>query len=336
MEKWGRAGVYCDATDVPLPVEHILANKPGGSDRVSNLTLACEACNQSKGTLPLAVFLTRDVGRRQRTQRNAHPAVRQDPAPKAARARWEAERLERIQSQRKSPLRDAALMNGVRWRLDWGLRDTGLPVKGGSGGRTQFQRIARARPKAHYFDALCVGESTPESLTHIAAYVAIWTAIGRGNRQMGGTNQNGSPIWHRSRQKIPFGFRTGDLVVAPVSCGKYAGVWTGRVSIRASGSFDITAGGRRVAQGISRRYCRTLQRSGGWHDEQNPVSSPGLQAGASRERLVNPRSGSMTGFRSLSCLPCIPMRGDRWSSVYNRLYPLVQRNLNAVRRKDPC
>ncbi len=166
---------------MPLPVEHILAKRPGaGSDRVSNLTLACEACNQRKGTLPLDGFLTP--------------------------ARWEAERLERIQSQRKAPLRDAALMNTVRWRLDWGLRDTGLAVKSGSGGRTQFQRIARALRKEHYCDALCVGESTPASLTHLAAYVAIWTATGRGNRQMGGTNQNGSPIWHRSRQKTPSAF----------------------------------------------------------------------------------------------------------------------------------
>ncbi len=67
-----------------------------------------------------------------------------------------------------------------------------------------------------------------------------------------------------------FGFQTGDLVVARVPNGKYADVWKGRVSARASGSFDITAGGQRVAQGISYRHCLMLQRQDGWQYEQKP------------------------------------------------------------------
>ncbi len=49
LEKWGRACAYCGAEYVPLQVEHIVAKARGGSNRVTNLTLACEPCNQRKG-----------------------------------------------------------------------------------------------------------------------------------------------------------------------------------------------------------------------------------------------------------------------------------------------
>jgi hypothetical protein len=38
-------------------VEHLQAKANGGTDRVSNLCLACAPCNQAKGTLDLRVFL---------------------------------------------------------------------------------------------------------------------------------------------------------------------------------------------------------------------------------------------------------------------------------------
>lgn len=49
LEKWQRRCAYCQASKVPLQVEHILPKARGGSNRVSNLTLACEPCNQAKG-----------------------------------------------------------------------------------------------------------------------------------------------------------------------------------------------------------------------------------------------------------------------------------------------
>ncbi|MCP4113144.1 MAG: HNH endonuclease, partial [Desulfobacteraceae bacterium] len=49
LEKWGRKCAYCGKDNVPLEIEHIRAKSRGGSDRVSNLTLACTKCNQRKG-----------------------------------------------------------------------------------------------------------------------------------------------------------------------------------------------------------------------------------------------------------------------------------------------
>ena len=47
--KWGHRCAYCKQTGVPLQVEHLVPKSRGGSHRVSNLTLACERCNQKKG-----------------------------------------------------------------------------------------------------------------------------------------------------------------------------------------------------------------------------------------------------------------------------------------------
>jgi hypothetical protein len=44
LEKWQRTCAYCGNKDVPLQIEHILPKSRGGSDRASNLTLACERC----------------------------------------------------------------------------------------------------------------------------------------------------------------------------------------------------------------------------------------------------------------------------------------------------
>lgn len=45
LEKWHRTCAYCGTKDVPLQIEHIEPRSKGGSNRVSNLTLACEPCN---------------------------------------------------------------------------------------------------------------------------------------------------------------------------------------------------------------------------------------------------------------------------------------------------
>lgn len=272
LSKWGHQCAYCDAFNVPLEIEHITAKNRGGSDRVSNLAIACHACNQSKDAEPLEVFLTQDRGRRQRAARHAQAYAGTDPDKRKERARWEADRLEHVQRQRKAPLKDAAAMNATRWRLYDQLQATGLPVEGGSGGRTKQQRIALGFPKEHYYDALCVGESTPKRFTALAAYVQIWAATGRGNRQRCRTDRYGFPIRHLSGKKSHFGFHTGDWVVAVVTTGKYAGTWVGRVTVRARGAFVITtADGQKVE--VSHRACRLLQRGHGWQFTQKRVSA---------------------------------------------------------------
>jgi len=213
LEKWGRCCAYCKATGVPLQVEHIVPRSRGGSNRASNLTLACGICNQKKGAMTAEEF--------------GHPDV---------------------QAQARRSLRDAAAVNATHWALYRRLRATGLPVETGTGGRTKWNRTRRNLPKAYWLDAACVGASTPERLTVAGVQPLGITPAGHGNRQLCGTDKHGFPARHRTRHKRFFGFQTGDLVRAEVPAGfKTAGRHVGRVLVRASGSFDVATVAGRVA-----------------------------------------------------------------------------------------
>lgn len=61
LEKWGRKCAYCHKTNVPLEIEHIIPKCRGGSDKVSNLTLACHECNQQKGNKTAKEFGYTDI-----------------------------------------------------------------------------------------------------------------------------------------------------------------------------------------------------------------------------------------------------------------------------------
>lgn len=204
LTKWQRTCAYCGKQNAPLEIEHIVPRSRGGSDRVSNLAIACHECNQSKGNLTASEF--------------GYP---------------------QIQQRAKLPLKDAAAVNTTRWALYERLRSTGLPVETGTGGMTKYHRVQRNLPKAHWLDAACVGSSTPTVLQTKGVRVLAITAMGHGNRQMCGTDKYGFPQRHRARRSVYFGFRTGDIVRAVVPSGKYRGTHVGRVAVRARGNFRI-------------------------------------------------------------------------------------------------
>ena len=56
LEKWCRECAYCAVTDTPLEIEHIVSKANGGSNRISNLAIACHDCNQEKDSQTLAEF----------------------------------------------------------------------------------------------------------------------------------------------------------------------------------------------------------------------------------------------------------------------------------------
>jgi 5-methylcytosine-specific restriction endonuclease McrA len=236
LEKWHRQCTYCGKSEVPLQVEHIQPRVRGGTDRVSNLCLACEPCNQKKGKQDIAVFLKKK------------PAL-----------------LAKILAHSSAPLKDATAVNTTRWALFERLKQIGLPVECGSGGLTKFNRTRRGLPKTHWCDAACVGRSTPEQLKAQGIIPVLITATGHGNRQLCGVDKYGFPIRHRQRQKVHHGYQTGDLVQAVVPLGlKTAGTHRGRVLARATGSFDLTTKrGTRVA-GVSYRYCQPIHRNDGY------------------------------------------------------------------------
>ncbi len=234
LEKWGRKCAYCAKEKVPLHVEHIVPRAKGGSDRISNLTLACEKCNTTKGTQDIAVFLRKK------------PAV-----------------LKRILAQAKAPLKDAAAVNATRWKLFEGLKELGLPVECGSGGLTKYNRVTRTLEKAHWRDAACVGKSTPVVLDTRGIVPLRIKATGQQNRQMCSMDTSGFPRTGPKQVALVKGFCTGDIVRAVVTSGVKVGTYVGKVAVRATGSFTITTQERRV-QGISHRFCMVLHHCDGY------------------------------------------------------------------------
>jgi len=251
LAKWDRACAYCGCTGVPLNIDHIHPRSRGGSDRISNLTLACIPCNTEKGARPVEEFLAKQ--------------------PKV---------LARIKAQARRPLKDAAAVNSTRWALCTALRATGLPVEAASGGRTKWNRHRMGVPKTHALDAACVGKV--EALTGWAVPTLAIKATGRGAYQRTRLNAYGFPRGYLTRSKRIKGFQTGDMVRAVVPTGKKAGTHIGRVAVRATGSFNIqTLTG--VVQGVNAKCCTALSRADGYSyfQQKGALSSPRINAGVS-------------------------------------------------------
>lgn len=261
LEKWHRQCAYCGAKEMPLQIEHIQPKSRGGSDRISNLTLACQPCNQRKDNLPVEVFLAK-----------------------------KPDMLRRILAQAKASLKDAAAVNSTRWALANALQATGLPVELSSGGRTKFNRSRSGLPKTHGLDAACVGEVS--SVSHWQRPTLQVKCTGRGSYQRTRLDTYGFPRGYLTKQKRVFGFQTGDMVRADVPSGKKAGRHIGRVAIRATGSFNIQTPST-VVQGVSHRHCRMIQRGDGYGYFQQPKialapKGRGNQGAASQPALSLP------------------------------------------------
>lgn len=231
LNKWNRKCAYCSVENIPLQIEHIQPKAKGGSNRISNLCLACEKCNQKKGTQDIQRFLAKK------------PDI-----------------LKHILAQAKRPLKDAAAVNSTRWALFSRLKETGLPVLTGSGGLTKFNRTRLQLPKTHWLDAACVGQL--ESLSVVTSKPLLIKATGHGTRQMCRTDKFGFPSRYVPRNKFVKGFQTGDIVKAVVTSGKKIGEYVGRVAVRSTGSFNISAS--ELVQGISHKCCKTIHHKDGY------------------------------------------------------------------------
>jgi 5-methylcytosine-specific restriction endonuclease McrA len=232
LNKWDRKCGYCGGKDIPLQIEHIHPKAKGGTNRISNLCLACEPCNQKKGTQDVKDFLS------------GKPDI-----------------LKRVLAQAKRPLKDAAAVNSTRWALLNQLKKLRLLVSTGSGGLTKFNRTRLELPKTHWIDAACVG--TIGTLNVLIKQPLLIKSTGHGTRQMCRTDKFGFPSRHVPRNKFVKGFQTGDIARAIVTKGKKIGTYAGRIAVRSSGSFNIsTISG--LVEGIGHKYFNLIHRKDGY------------------------------------------------------------------------
>jgi len=203
LHKYKYRCAYCGKTEVPFEIDHIRPRSRGGSNRISNLALACHDCNTAKGNQTAGEF--------------GHPEV---------------------EVTARRPLRDAAAVNATRFALVEALRRMGVPVGTWTGGRTRWNRARFGIEKTHANDALCVGEIAGVTLGKLKTLRI--KATGRGEHCRTNWTKEGFPRGYKMRQKQVRGFKTGDVVRAEVSAPlKTAGIHLGRVAVRASGSFRV-------------------------------------------------------------------------------------------------
>jgi hypothetical protein len=176
LNKWERKCAYFGVENIAGQVKHIYPRAKGGSNRISNLCLACPSYHQKKEAKNIEQFLAKKHDIRKR-----------------------------ILAQAKRPLKEAAV-NSTRWALFNRLKETGLPVVTGSGGLTKFNRTRLQLPKTHWLDVVCVGQvESLEVLTHKPLLIK---STGHPTRQIGDTDKFGFASRYVPRNKSVKGFQT--------------------------------------------------------------------------------------------------------------------------------
>ncbi len=233
LNKWERKCAYCGAENVPLQVEHIKPKAKGGTNRISNLCLACQKCNQKKETQDIEKFLAKK------------PEV-----------------IKTILAQAKRPLKDAAAVNSTRWGLLNTLKKLELPVTTGSGGKTKFNRTRLQLPKSHWIDAACVG--IVEKLQVLTSKVLEVKATGHGCRRFCRIDKYGFPC---TLPKQTFNHvSTGDFVKVLITKDRKnvpSGIYTGRVKTPTGKGCEVVINGFRI--GFSNMTnVKTIHRNDGF------------------------------------------------------------------------
>ena len=252
LEKFGHRCVYCGglSRDPVLNIDHVVPRSRGGTDRVSNLALACRSCNEAKDDRPPEEWAAR--------------LARLHSPLAVARTAGCAAVVGRLQA----PLRGPAAVNATRWAVRRVLGETGLPLEAGTAARTKGNRARLGLPRSPSADAACVGASTPAARRWAGKAVLAIAAQRRGRYQRTNTDAQGFPRGYLMRGKSVHGLRSGDLVRAGVRhrAGRRLPAAfvaeieaTGPVVVRTRGAFHVGP-----FDPVRWQACRLLQRADGY------------------------------------------------------------------------
>ncbi len=187
LAKWQHRCSYCGASGLQLQIEHIVPKARGGSDRASNLALACEPCNRAKG--------------KQTAEEFGYPE---------------------IQVQVREPLRDAAHVSSTKTALVAQLaQQFGADrVSVTYGYETKYKRIqVLDLAKSHTHDAVAIACELGEVVIPSSLVYQI-RCIPRGHYQLYNGKRSEHRVWAPRKVK---GWKLYELVEAKGQVGYIGG-----------------------------------------------------------------------------------------------------------------
>jgi hypothetical protein len=187
LARWQRQCAYCKTSGVPLQVEHIIPKSRGGSDRASNLVIACDPCNKRKGKRTAEEF--------------GYPE---------------------IQAQARVPLKDAAHVSSIKTAVvqqlaqQFGSEHVAVTY----GFETKYQRIQVLKlSKSHAYDAVAIACAIGEVVKPLTVVYQL-RCVPRGNYQMYNGKHSEHKVWATRKVKS---WKLYELVEAKGQIGYISG-----------------------------------------------------------------------------------------------------------------
>jgi len=187
LAKWQRQCAYCQTSGVPLQVEHLIPKSRGGSDRTSNLVIACDRCNKRKG-----IRTAEEFG------------------------------FPEIQAQARMPLKDAARVSSIKTAVvqplaqQFGLERVAVRY----GYETKYQRMQVLNlPKSHANDAVAIACAIGEVVKPLTLVYQL-RCVPRGNYQMYNGKHSEHKVWAPRKVKS---WKLYELVEAKGQMGYISG-----------------------------------------------------------------------------------------------------------------
>ncbi len=187
LAKWQRQCAYCHTSGVPLQVEHLIPTSRGGSDRASNLVIACDACNKRKG--------------KRTAEECGYPE---------------------LQAQARRPLKDVAHVSSIKTAVIQQLAQQfgSERVAVRYGYETKYQRVQVLHlPKSHANDAVAIACAIGEVVKPLTMVYQL-RCVPRGNYQRYNGKHSEHKVWAPRKVKS---WKLYELVEAKGQIGYISG-----------------------------------------------------------------------------------------------------------------
>jgi len=209
--KYSHKCVYCEGKkgDPVLEIDHVIPTSRGGSDKISNLVIACKTCNQQKGSRTAKEY--------------GFPNIQKKAIKRKA-------------------FRYSALTQSYKWALWQALSKLctkyNVALEATYGYQTKAHRLALGLPKAQITDAMVIA-SDGKSFTLPQEYIAERRVKARKPyHRFSNENKKGETCVKTLATRDLYGFKLYDKVsFAGTNKQKMTGYITG---LRSSGSFEIS------------------------------------------------------------------------------------------------